>query len=754
MRIDGADSRAARPPPHATWWAFENEGGLRILVAHGLEHLCLGGDSRPLIPLLMAQMCLRLRRVRTAQHPVAAVSGRVPCAVSQVRVACLLPSARSAHTFRLMFRSAHGAFVEGAVTKWMSGFWNGVTAVSVALLYTAAWVPLPGVHNEYLALPISRELAFPGSYASSDLIVSSGARAPFHVYHAAQLLYTWGADVDLWWLGLLAASLVFLYWSVWRLARSLAVDARAAVCAPLLLVVVRAHHLTIHDSSMPLWSFISASVALPLAFCALADAIDERWRRAAALAGGAFLFHPGLSVVTMAACAAVMFGRSVRPALRTFAHAALIWLVVAAPNVAYILLQSGGNVGGLDDPLVARIFRDVTQHAFAVGYRAGGYGGVAIASALGWHAAASLAGRPREAARAAIVALLLTAVGYSAVVAVWPEPAIVQFYALRSLWLLKPLVLTILFATSLDWIAQHGNRSWMPWLASGAFLAGLAHPNPAVTDGCLLVGAGIAVMAFALTVRGQIAGVLIATAGLSFLIAWVVWMDGNPILASAVGLWRNVTMMAVAAVIAWEGRYEALAGGGGGRLWWPSAALLAGAGVLIGLPPGRAWLPQNPRSIVERGRFSAPRGPFAGLIRWVRDSTPPGSVIAVPPLDQNLDFLSLRHVAVRSVFVNASDLAQLTYDVSSFRIGAKRMLLMGVRPGPQSRGLSDDAYSRFDDDVAAALAKSGVAYAVIRSDASPRWIGRLPLPFRDPRWSVIDLRPLGDRAQRGPPGGP
>lgn len=638
------------------------------------------------------------------------------------------------------------------MTKWKTDFWNGVAAVLVALVYTAAWVPLPGVHNEYLALPISRELAFPGSYAASDLIVSSGARAPFHVYHAAQLLYTWGADVDLWWIGLLAASLVALYWSVWRLARSLAVDARVAACAPLLLVAVRAHHLTVHESSMPLWSFMSASVALPLAFGALADAIDEHWKRAATLAGGAFLFHPGLGVMTMAACGAVMVGQPVRPALRSFVHAVLIWLAVAAPNVAYILLQSRGNVGGLDDPLVARIFRDVTQHAFAVGYPAGGYGAVALASALGWHAAASLEGRPRRAARAAIVALLLTAVVYTAVVAAWPEPAIVQFYAARSLWLLKPLVLIVLLAAALDWLAQHGNRSWLPWVASGAWLAGLAHPNPAVTDGCLLVGAGIAVIAFAMTLSRQIAGVIIAGAGMSFLIAWVAWMDGNPMLASAVAPWRNALMMVVAAGIAWEGRCETLAVGGGSRLGWRAAALIAGAGVMIGLPPGRGWLPQTPRSIVERGRFSQPTGPFAGLIRWVRDSTPPGSVIAVPPLDET--FLSLRHVAVRSVFVTASDLAQMTYDMEGFRIGATRMLVMGVRPGPGLRGLNDDAYSRFDDAIAAALAKAGVQYAVIRGDASSRWIGRLPLPFRDSRWSVIDLRPLADRVQHGPPGGP
>lgn len=631
------------------------------------------------------------------------------------------------------------------------GWPTALIAIGTAVAYALGWIEVPVVHTEYLALPISRELAFPGTYSPDDLIVSSGLRSPFHLYHAAQWLFRLGLDIDAWWLAAFIASLIALFASVWALARSIGLTTAAAAATTVLVAVARAQHLTVHDSPMPIWSFMSASVALPLAIGALALAIRSRFEIAAAIAGAAFLLHPGLGVLALGAVGATALFAGERLDPRRAMRAAVIGALVCMPNIVYILWRSGGNVGGGADAELRRMYEAIAMHAFPSQYAPDGYGLVALTAALTWLSAGALGGRARP-VRVAILWLIGAMFAYGIAVSLRPSPAIVQFYSMRAVWLLKPISLAILTAGALRWLMQTGRRDPLPWIAVALALVGLAHPNPLVTNGMSLAAMGM--IGAARLPPGMLktgAWVLVA---LGFATIAPKFAPGSMVTAQDLLLAQDLILIGLAiTVLAVGGRAAGLPPQGstpspGFAL--ATIAVIVGAGVFVSHPAGRGWLPQAPSAVMLRASSSVAKGDAAALLRWLRDSTPPGSMIATPPFDSR--FVPLRHVTQRSGYVSSSDLEQLTYDAAAFREGVRRLRRLGVVEGPEARTFDVSAYANMDEAMARGLAADRVSFAVVPVTAARRFAPTLPVPFTGGPWGVVDLRPLGARSSPPPAG--
>jgi hypothetical protein len=624
------------------------------------------------------------------------------------------------------------------------GWAPALIAIGTAVVYSLGWIEVPVVHTEYLALPISRELAFPGTYSPDDLIVSSGLRSPFHLYHAAQWLFRFGLDIDAWWLGAFIASLVALFASVWALARSIGLSTGAAAATTVLLAVARAQHLTVHDSPMPIWSFMSASVALPLAIVALALALRSRFAIAAAIAGAAFLMHPGLGVLALGAVGATALFAGERPDPRRAMRAAVIGALVSLPNVVYILSRSGGNVGGGADAELRRMYEAIAMHAFPAQYAPDGYGLVAAAIALTWLSAGAL-GEGTRPVRVAILWLVGAMLAYGIAVSLWPSPAIVQFYSMRAVWLLKPLSLAILIAGAMRWLAQSGRRDPLPWIAVALALVGLAHPNPLVTNGIAIAAVGMT--GAARLPRGMLTVGAWALVALGFGTIALKFAAGSMVTAQGLIVAQNLILICLAITVLAVGPRAAelpvQSSAPSPTFALAATAVIVGTGILVSHPAGRGWLPQAPSAVMLRASSSVARGDAAALLRWVRDSTPPGSMIATPPFDAR--FVPLRHVTLRSGYVSSSDLEQLTYDAAAFREGVRRLRRLGVVEGPEPRTFDVAAYANMDEAMARNLATDRVSFAVVPVTAARRLAPALPVPFTDGPWGVVDLRPLGAR---------
>jgi len=629
----------------------------------------------------------------------------------------------------------------------IGGRWAAAVGVAVALLYVLGWIALPAAHNEYLALPIARALADPAFYPSSDLIVSSGIRAPFHIYHAARWLYEFNLDVDLWWLGALVASLAALFAATFRLARSLGLSVTTCLIVPLLLATTAAHRMTIHETPMPIWSFMSASVGLPLAILAMALAIDAKWNRAAATAALAFLAHPGIGVLAQGVVAVLILFSPTRPPLRHALRSLAIGAALMLPNVLYIILGTKANIVAGDDGLVARTFVGVALHSFPERYAMAGYGMLALGAASAWLAADVLDPRGRVMIRIIVPLLAGIIAVYTMGVVLWPTPGIVQFYSVRATWLLKPLCLALMAAIAAPMIStDRDGRPWA-WIAVGAWLIALLHQNPAASDGTALIGTGAAIRFFSTTRRGSWLGTAVAALGaVALVLAKLPAVSDSTAWIGTLSFTRNSAMLAVAGCLIAAGRKSLQGMRVSEQLPVRSVVIqlfaVVGAAIVITHEPLGGWVPATPSEIVQRARFSEPRGPLADMFRWVRDSTPRGSIFAVPPFDDA--FLPMLHVGERSVYITADELAQLTYDVATFREGARRLAVMGVKPVAGTRHFDERAYAMLDISTARALAGEGVRYAIVPASTARRLRDTLPTVWREPRWAIIDLRPALD----------
>jgi hypothetical protein len=616
--------------------------------------------------------------------------------------------------------------------------WIGWLSVVIASLYLLGFIRVPNIHNEFLALPIARELAFPGTYAASDLVVSSGARAPFHVYHAAQWLYVHGLDVDLWWLAAFVVATVACFAAALRLARALGLPYAVAGVAVVLLAVARGHHLTIHDSGIPLQSFMSASVSLPLVFLSAADAIARRWDRGAILAGAAFLFHPGLGVISLSVVAVLALAGAARPPAARAARALAMGVVVTLPNVIYLVAQAPENFSDGLGPEATQVFRRIAQHAFADVARAGGYGIVALGAALAWIGGRAFSHDPRSPVRLCITWLVAIVVVFTTVVTLYPERGIVQFYAGRATWLLKPLVLVFLAAHLTGWIASAAANHRPSRAGAAIWVLALLYPNPLVANGLALAGTAVLVAAADASRRGYAAAAAVLGVGAGTIM--LARAPGDFVATDTLMLWQNLGMIGIAvALVVGPGRHAVMTLASH-SIPPRAAAGLIGAivavAVVVANPAGRRWLPALPSEVLARARFSQPSGEEAPLFEWIRDSTPARSVVAAPPFEDR--FLPLEHVSVRSVYVSSAILAQLTYDVAAFREGARRLAVMGVR----GADFDPRVYSRLDSAEAVGMARDGVSFAIVSRQTGLRWADRLPVPYRHGQWAVVDLRPL------------
>jgi len=497
-------------------------------------------------------------------------------------------------------------------------------------------------------------------------------QGPFHLYKLASVFYSLGLDVDVAWYVLLALSLVAFFLAVWRLAGAMGLDLRERAILVMAIAATPIYRGTLNWSAQPMLSFITASVAVPIGLLAIAYAIESRPTPALLLAALAFDVHPSLGI-----CAGVVVMSVVpwRTHLQSLRAAWLPAALVAAPNLAYLLLHRPATGGASNDRLWD-VFSIYGYHTFIRDHWRDGYPWFALAVALAIVGARQLDDvASRRALRAALV---LTGLAAAWIVCMnfAPIPALMPLYLIRATLLAKPLLLGLALVT----LTRRRYAGKYAVLAPAAAMLAVSHPDRLVAEAALAITLGI-VLRPSKDRRLAAAGAAAWACGLLALLVVIsrrvdlldfLMSYTTPLRWTTFALGVTVAGLLLFAPSAAEGSLRTTRG-------WPTlpiALALPVLAVVLMRPFGRGWLPESSVTLSRRLHLSRPLPKEEGAMRWALDHSPPGSLFAVPPLDH--DWLRFRLAAQRGIYTTVHDINQLMYVRDVVFPAVDRLATLGV----------------------------------------------------------------------------
>jgi hypothetical protein len=563
---------------------------------------------------------------------------------------------------------------------------TGLIAVVASLLYTFSYYPTPNPFDEFLALPIAHAIADPGLYSPNDLLTTSGARAPFLLYHAAAWLYRAGIDVDLAWYFALVLSLAATFSGIYYLGRAFV--GRIPAAAATVLVACSAPQIgTLNWSWMPQRSFVSATAAFPLVFFALGLAARGRHVAGLTIAALAGWIHPGLGLIACIACLALMCFGGPRASLSARALRAIPALAVMVAGWWYVRSSVPANFAA-DAMTTAAFdaqFRLFAWHAFVGDHWRDGYAFVAAQLALVVFALVRLDFTPRRTALIMLVALYGLAIAWLAFVYIGGSPMITLAFLVRATALAKPLC----------------------W--------------------ALVAGWAVSVLQQSLDRERVAARVAIALLAIAALLPHAPWATPLVVLGGAVlarlDLRRPRGVAPASSIELAAERRMVL------RL---SAALLVAA-VLMLTRDFHGWVPARPTRIWRRLHFSRPAGELAGIERWARTESPRGALFLVPPGDDR--FVAFRLRAERSIYAHEADVNQLAYDLTAYPLARERLERAGTRVIRRHQ-IDASGYERLAQAALDSIVADGATLGIFPRGKAPA--GRVEV-YSDSAWVVVSL---------------
>jgi hypothetical protein len=563
---------------------------------------------------------------------------------------------------------------------------TGLIAVVASLLYTFSYYPTPNPFDEFLALPIAHAIADPGLYSPSDLITTSGARAPFLLYHAAAWLYRAGSDVDLAWYCALVLSLAATFSGIYYLGRGFV--GRIPAAAATVLVACSAPQIgTLNWSWLPQRSFVSASVAFPIIFFALGLAVRQRHATGLTLAAVAGWIHPGLGLIASVACAALMVFDAPRATLPTRAVRAAPALAIMAAAWWYVRSSVPANftAEAMTATAFDAQFRLFAWHAFVGDHWRDGYAFVAAQLVLVALALSRLSSAPRRSALILLVTLYAMAIAWLAFVYIGGSPVVTLTFLVRATALAKPLCWALIAGWTISVLHESRGRELIAVRAAIALLAVAAlMPHAPWATPLVVLGGGL-----------------------------LAWIDRRrpggapaPILLDATTERRFVLGL--------------------------SAAILVAA-VLMLTRDYHGWVPARPTRIWRRLHFSRPAGDLAGVERWARSQSPRGALFLVPPGDDR--FVAFRLRAERGVYAHEADVNQLAYDLTAYPLARERLERAGTRI-IRRHELDTSGYERLSEIALDAIVAEGATFGVFRRGKVPATRAEV---YSDSMWVVVSL---------------
>jgi hypothetical protein len=157
--------------------------------------------------------------------------------------------------------------------------------------------------------------------------------------------------------------------------------------------------------------------------------------------------------------------------------------------------------------------------------------------------------------------------------------------------------------------------------------------------------------------------------------------------------------------------------------------------ITLAKPLGPGWLPDTPARINAQLRLSLPAPKEAGVMWWAFSASPPGSLFAIPPANNN--WVRFRLVTRRGAYASVHDINQLMYLRQFVPEAVARLATLGVIVRGPHR-FDPRPYSYPTCERLARLAADRVDYYILPAEhVAPK--GSV-LVYRDEHYSVLDVQ--------------
>ena len=631
---------------------------------------------------------------------------------------------------------------------WKETMTHPVVVAAALTIFRLFYGQLPKEGSRFLAIPISIESGWPGTYPATDILVQSGLHSGFHLYVTLGKIAALGLSLALIWEACLLITTFLLAWLVMLICEHLTERRDVALMSTAVLMAMPSFRGTLVWSPVPGPEFVIASLGACMLLLALLCAWHRRWALAGRGAGLLCNLHPSLGSIAFLLLVAAGTASWKQDRVQ-LVRALVVGAIAALPNV-YVMgrhLFDGGAAEVTSAGLFEMVAPFQKQYSITDHLNDGlaFYSGMVVLALAGIEAGVL---RGRRDVLSAFVAIHGLVVLYVIAVEVFQSSFIGIFFWFRATAYVKVLAIPACVL-----LAAHHWHSPGPVVRraalGGLMLAAAFAQNETASASFLLFALA---WQLARDSRGtaRVMAVLLGACATALMLS-IGWRRlGIPVAPDSVRTLLAVVggvlpLLAIPLVFTVR---RATVGGAtpperdrvSGRWLAGSTALALGFSLFAGNPYQagmRTLLPASWSSVRERVLFEEPSGAMAEVERWARRATPREALFVLPP--DAVASESFRVRARRGVFVTIGDLAQLTYAPAAFIESSARATLAGVGV---SNGRPDaSGYTRIDDAGAEALRRAGATHLVFAKSRAPRL--DLAVAFDGDAWLVyaLDDRP-------------
>ena len=608
---------------------------------------------------------------------------------------------------------------------WKETMAHPVIVAAALTIFRVFYGQLPKEGSRFLAIPISIESGWPGTYPATDLLVQSGLHSGFHLYVALGKVAALGMSLSLIWEGCLLATTFLLAWLVMLVAEHLTERRDVALMSTAVLMAMPSFRGTLVWSPVPGPEFVIASLGACMLLMALLFSWQRRWVMAGVMAGLLCNLHPSLGSIAFVLLVAAGTASWKTDRIQ------LVWALVvgalaALPNVYVMgrhLLDAGAGAvtrTGLFE-VVAPFQKQysITDH---LNDGLGFYSSMLVLAVAGVEA--GLLRRRRDVLSAFVAIHGLVAV-YMVAVEVFHSSFIGIFFWFRATAYVKVIAIPACVLLAAHY--WRGPGSVLRRSLLGVLMLAAAFAQNETASASLLLFALAWHLAGDSRRAARVMTGLLGTCAFALMVS-IGWRRlGIPVAPDSVRTLLAVVggvLPLLAIPLVFTAR-RAIVGNASaperdrvsGR-WLAGAALALVFSLFAGNPYQagiQTLLPESWSSVRERIRFEEPSGAMGEVEHWARQATPREALFVLPPDAPASEGFRVR--ARRGVFVTIGDLAQLTYAPAAFLQARERATMAGVR---LLRGRPDaSGYSRMDDAGANALRAAGATHLVFAKPGAP-----------------------------------
>lgn len=649
--------------------------------------------------------------------------------------------------------------------KKQSGLLIGSLLSLLCVAYQSLYRAVPSNVDLTIGLPIAKEFAHPGLFSPYDLIVSSGIHEPYHLYkYLGGFLYRSNFNIDIIWETLFLCFLFLTFLTLWLLSIELTEDRISSSLVLAFIAVAHPLRGSLHAAAVPIPSFITTIVAMPLGFAAMTLLLRKRYFPAIALSSFVFNIHPYVGVLAASAIATAIFFNSEESLGKRI-------LVIAAgglfalPNVIYILSHFSAHFVPVGYDFFAQ-FRLYAMHVFVEDHWREGYGWFFVNLAGAVWFGRYIGQWKRRVVWSLVACWFLLMAGYAFNSYVTKNSVVLVMFLFRATYFIKPILFIFVVHGIRQWRIELRDAQgiiswWKPWELSAAiallfFSAILPMQFAVVADALALVSFGLMAKLASKNATSHrpflrsidVAGIVLLA--IAVLVQFPGLADSQERIENIiVGI---IVVLALALLVVFRKLNQTIhvPPRNVGQII-PASRLVAAVltvllvhHLVISLKDRHIPFIPDVAKIKERIMMHQAPQQTAALMQWARTATPERSLFVIPPDDLD-NFGTFRIIAERGVYITCNEVNQLAFDASIYHEGNQRIGNLGVKIPAHGTFDARGYYSLTVHDLLKLSENDHADYIVFEKAQLKGELPSLSTVYQDEKYVVINLHDIREK---------